>query len=106
MKNDPDPKGIFSSTEYDLVTKAFFAPSKGEIVVACKHLYREATPIFVGQLDTRGKPTGIGLWVKTSSAGQFWVRWVCLCRWCNLWRKLRRWPPIRMATVRAMWEGV
>lgn len=78
---------------------SFDRPRDGETVLSCKHLDRNPVPIYVG---SRG--SGIGAYVHTSQAGSFWVRWVCLCGWCDIRRRLMGRSPLKMASMRARWQ--
>ncbi len=81
---------------------SFDAPRDGETVLCCRHHKRTRVLHYVGDKH------GIGIWVKTETAtgfGSFWVRWVCLCRWCELWRRIRRRGPAEMAKCKAEWVG-
>jgi hypothetical protein len=77
---------------------SFDRPRDGETVLSCKHLTRVQVPLYVGDSN------GLGIYVHTQQAGSFWVRWVCLCRWCNAWRRLLRRTPVKAASMRARWQ--
>ncbi len=77
---------------------SFDKPRGGETVLSCKHTTRKVTPLYVGDKH------GIGVHIRTTDARCFWVRWVCLCRWCDVWRRLRRHGAVQAATHRATWR--
>ncbi len=76
---------------------SFDKPREGELVLVCPHPRRRLVSIYVGD------EYGIGMFIKTAEVGDFWIRWVCLCWWCNFWRWLRRRSPVEAATHRAEW---
>ena len=78
---------------------SFDAPRDGETVLCCGHVRRKQVLSYVGDEH------GLGIWIKTEKAGSFWVRWICLCRWCNWWRRIRRWPPLAAAKFKSEWVG-
>ena len=78
---------------------SFDMPRDGETVLCCRHTSRKLVLHYVGDEH------GIGMWIKTETAGSFWVRWICLCRWCDLLRRLRRREPVAAAGYKSEWVG-
>jgi hypothetical protein len=75
----------------------FDKPRHGDAILCCRHITRKPVLFYIGDEH------GIGMWVKTETAGNFWVRWISLCRWCNWWRRIRRQEPLAAAKFKAEW---
>lgn len=76
---------------------SFNEPRDGETVLCCTHPTRILKTFYVGDKN------GLGMFIRSKAAGDFWIRWIVLCRWCDWWRRLRRKEPLDAATCRSKW---
>ena len=92
---------------------SFDQPREGETILACPHdLKWKRKLFFIGDIR-EGKPTGLGRYVQRRSPGTgnpedrpiegIWVRWVSLCWFCDLWRRVRKQEPMHMAKREVLW---
>jgi hypothetical protein len=76
---------------------SFNEPRDQETVLSCKHITRKLKTFYVGDKN------GLGMFIRSKQAGDFWVRWIVLCWWCNLWRWLLRREPLAAASCKSAW---
>ena len=92
---------------------SFDKPRPGETILACPHdLKWKRRLFFIGDIRD-GKPTGLGSYVQCRWPGTgkpedrpiegLWVRWVALCWSCDLWRRVWKQYPLRMAKREVLW---
>lgn len=79
----------------------FETPQDGDVVMSCKHPDRHNGVHYIGDEN------GLGMWFRTSQAGDFWCRWVVLCWVCNVKKWLRRKTPVEIlggSGLKGVWK--